>query len=535
MCAYLKRNRSASSRVEWLGLICTLIWFFSGMYNYYEPLFSGTTIVLAFMLVLCVGLAASALLFGKKPAMMNRVVIASTAAGAVCTALIPFQSTQAAVILYSVCALLMTPLICRRLYGVLMTARDGWRIRSYISAVSVTIVIQMIWALLPLPYTVKFPIAATFGILGLYGTSARLPEFGKQELPRPMKSANPLGIARIISILILLIALNLFNTIIHTYVIYASLNNNNLFSLLTWAVVPLAFYIFAWLSDKSRERLGFGLAMAMLLLGCIVALMPAGSVLAAPILLLGEFGGTITEYCFLTMPLLFFPYTKRPILVAVSGLVMHTLLASAVSWTQDLWLPSVLLEEQISRPLVIFGAVCIVTLIPLIFSVWRRQEDAALMAALLGFKKLAGKKQTTPAESQAVPPAAAWDWEQPLDLLADEHRIATLLCDGKTRSEISEITGLSVLQIAIHLRNIRTKLDSKKPLGFSPEVRRLAGQYGLTGRETEVLNELMLGRSNAEIAANLHIEETTVKTHVGRVLKKVGARNRSELISVLRG
>lgn len=162
----------------------------------------------------------------------------------------------------------------------------------------------------------------------------------------------------------------------------------------------------------------------------------------------------------------------------------------------------------------------------------RQQQDDSLIAALAGFKKR--QEAESPAAPELAAPAQNEDWAQPLDLLEDEHRVVQLLCDGLTRTEIAERLELSTSKVAAHLRNIRAKLDSKHPLGFSPEVVRLAGQYGLTGRETEVLNELMLGRSNAEIAANLHIEETTVKTHVGRVLKKVGAGNRSELLSILR-
>lgn len=48
----------------------------------------------------------------------------------------------------------------------------------------------------------------------------------------------------------------------------------------------------------------------------------------------------------------------------------------------------------------------------------------------------------------------------------------------------------------------------------------------LTAREFEVFRLLGRGRSNAEIAAHLFLGETTVKTHIGRILAKIGARDR---------
>jgi DNA-binding NarL/FixJ family response regulator len=52
----------------------------------------------------------------------------------------------------------------------------------------------------------------------------------------------------------------------------------------------------------------------------------------------------------------------------------------------------------------------------------------------------------------------------------------------------------------------------------------------LTEREHEVLSLVARGLSNAELADTLHLSLPTVKTHVSRILTKLGARDRTQLV-----
>ncbi|MFD7993038.1 response regulator [Streptomyces mexicanus] len=96
------------------------------------------------------------------------------------------------------------------------------------------------------------------------------------------------------------------------------------------------------------------------------------------------------------------------------------------------------------------------------------------------------------------------------DRLAEAVRVVAagdaLLAPGITRKLIAEFSRM----------NGRPRAPLKERVG------------DLTERETEVLALIAQGLSNAEIAERLVVAEQTVKTHVGRILVKLGLRDRTQ-------
>jgi DNA-binding NarL/FixJ family response regulator len=78
----------------------------------------------------------------------------------------------------------------------------------------------------------------------------------------------------------------------------------------------------------------------------------------------------------------------------------------------------------------------------------------------------------------------------------------------------------------------RRLIDQFAPLLPDPDRRtgRDALLGKLTDREQTVFAQLAAGRSNREIATELHLSEGTVKIHIGRILAKLGLRDRVQAV-----
>ncbi len=118
-----------------------------------------------------------------------------------------------------------------------------------------------------------------------------------------------------------------------------------------------------------------------------------------------------------------------------------------------------------------------------------------------------------------------------------------LLKDTQPASLVAAIrtiaAGDAVLAPGATSRLVRQFAASQppEPAGGQPGAQPGSGQPGsarikqaLTGREQDVFSRIAAGMSNSEIAASLFLSEGTVKIHVGRILAKLGLRDRVQAV-----
>jgi DNA-binding NarL/FixJ family response regulator len=86
--------------------------------------------------------------------------------------------------------------------------------------------------------------------------------------------------------------------------------------------------------------------------------------------------------------------------------------------------------------------------------------------------------------------------------------------------------GDSLLAPRVTRRMIESFLTT--PRAYDPAAQQALET--LTRREHEILLMLARGQTNSEIASDLFVSETTVKTHVGRILMKLGLRDRVQVV-----
>ena len=102
--------------------------------------------------------------------------------------------------------------------------------------------------------------------------------------------------------------------------------------------------------------------------------------------------------------------------------------------------------------------------------------------------------------------------------------VGFLLKDASAEEMTGAVRAVAAGDAALAPRVTRRLLSTfARP---TPRDRALAQLTPLTGKEREVLSTLAAGLANADIARRLQLSEATVKTHVSRILTKLGLTNR---------
>ena len=160
----------------------------------------------------------------------------------------------------------------------------------------------------------------------------------------------------------------------------------------------------------------------------------------------------------------------------------------------------------------------------------------------LGFWLWRAGELRTPPEGAAEPFALqiAGDWRAAADAwerIGCPYEVAVALADGDDPDELRRaftiLGGLGAApmtdRVAARLRGLGVRDLPRRPSRAT-----VGNPAGLTGRQLEVLDQLGEGRTNAEIAAALHISPKTVGHHVSAILDKLGAADRREAARLAR-
>jgi DNA-binding NarL/FixJ family response regulator len=106
--------------------------------------------------------------------------------------------------------------------------------------------------------------------------------------------------------------------------------------------------------------------------------------------------------------------------------------------------------------------------------------------------------------------------------------VGYLLKDTPRKALVAAVTAAAAGDMLLDPSVVQKLIQRRRPVTLPPTLEHAMRR--LTPRERDVLAAVAEGRSNAEIAEHLTVSEATVKTHVARILDKLDARDRVQLV-----
>lgn len=122
-----------------------------------------------------------------------------------------------------------------------------------------------------------------------------------------------------------------------------------------------------------------------------------------------------------------------------------------------------------------------------------------------------------------------------LTTFSSERHVVSMLRAGASGYLVKDTAPEQLVQGIVDVRDWRSALSPQISHALVRTVRAPAADHArvpsdVTGRELSILQLLAQGKSNAEIAAELNLAETTVKANFGRIMTKWGVRDRVQVL-----
>ena len=183
--------------------------------------------------------------------------------------------------------------------------------------------------------------------------------------------------------------------------------------------------------------------------------------------------------------------------------------------------------------MVLVGITTIIDIISvIIFKVNFTLSQYSYLGFVLSMAYILARKYSGHYEISVLENAASQESMISAGLTQDEINVTLMMLEGVTRRDITRKLNIT----AAELEQYGTAIRQKMGLSDSPDpvISGVVAEYGLTKRETEMLNYIREGVTTERIAADLFISEITVRSHISSLLTKLGIEKRQEVAAWLK-
>ena len=537
----ITREHKPSVLRDWLGWFGILFWMYVMINDYFSYTnYSHTDIiwsVLAFMLVFSVSILLLGYRFGSDPDGIGRIALYTTPIAIVLTATFSLFPAPLHSIAFAISPFFIAPALIRSVYGVVKNARPGYTMTTYMLGVaSAYVLMHMVFLIKDYYLDVLMrepPNKLLFFVCAVFLVPAWVAARRKFSDSTPLSQRNSseqsieaVGISKslilgIIAAIVILAWLRQMcdytNNSIEQYddILYIPL----------YEVMPFITYVMLGvIADKKLEKPVITIAFALYLIAIMIAmLVPEPGIDrnpgVIPLLFMNRFVNLTVEYIAYTIPVYFMLFTKRPLFAASAGLVAY-LFCRTGSWT----IRHALMDTfgSAGLPLFISSAIAAVVFLLVINAIFDRHKEKTLAAAL--YSALFSSRISSPQDD-----TEETRQQNMLDtgLTQKEIEITRLLIDGETRRNVARKLHLTSSELSQFEQAIKRKILP----GDDPDINisAVVKEYKLTKRETDIFKYLCNRASTAEISTELVIAEETVRSHISRLVMKLGLENRSDI------